>query len=218
MSFFLALMVLAATYNIYKSGTRTVFIGLAVYALTWFLANRKYVLLTVSLFTGTLFVILSGTLKSIFFDVYEPLVGKGKIESMGSGRVGGWDSMIEQFFSSPITEQILGRGSSIKSALTGTTSFGGSHNDFLDVLFCFGYIGLTLYLMIIFGFLFGILNSRIDRKLKYMFLGLLLSVIIMNGLSNSYLARFELSQYFMLCMGLFYCLKQRKVVTKSAEI
>jgi len=202
---------LVAVYNIYMSGTRTVFIGLVLYLVFFFIGYRKYLVPVLGAFFITIYAIVSGALRTLFFDIYEPLYGKGKIEDMGSGRYGGWSSMLDNFMDSPVTDQFLGLGSSVQSALTGTTSFGGAHNDFLDVLFCFGYLGIGFYFLLIIGLFFGIVNSYTDRKLKFIFTGLLFSVVVMNGLSNSYLTRFELSQYFMLLMGIFYSLKENSL-------
>jgi hypothetical protein len=54
--------------------------------------------------------------------------------------------------------------------------------------------------------MYDIFYSPIDIKLKIIFIGILFSVIAMNFVSNSYIVRVELAQYFWLFMGIFYAL------------
>jgi hypothetical protein len=54
--------------------------------------------------------------------------------------------------------------------------------------------------------MYDIFLSAIDIKLRIIFIGVLFSVIVMNLVSNSYIVRVELAQYFWLFMGIFYAL------------
>jgi len=194
-----------AVYNLYCSYTRTVFVGLAAFLLIFFYYNRNYRLFSCSILATGAMAVFSGMAKKIFFDVYEPLVGTVKtFDNMGSGRIGGWKRILENFLSSNIEEQIRGLGISSRATITSVAHFGGSHNDWLSVLVCFGYIGFLLYLTLFCSIVLRMLFSSLDRALRAPFISFVCTVAIMNLLSNSYLTRFELAQYFCLVVGLFY--------------
>ena len=79
-----------------------------------------------------------------------------------------------------------------------------SHNDYLTLFMTLGPIGLFLYLVIYLVLLRDIYFSNIPRLNKYWFLSVVISVLIMNFVSNGYVFRVELSQFFWLIMGIFY--------------
>jgi len=201
----IAALSVLAVYNIYFSYTRTVFVGLAAFLLIFFYYNRNYRLLPCTILATGAIAVFSGMAKKIFFDVYEPLVGKVKtFDNMGSGRIGGWKSILENFLNSNIEEQMRGHGISSRATITSGAHFGGSHNDWLAVLVSFGYIGFLLYLTLFCSIVLRMLFSSLDRALRAPFISFVCTVAIMNLLSNSYLTRFELAQYFCLVVGLFY--------------
>ena len=197
--FFLSIL---ALFNLYKSVTRTVWIGLIVFSSFYLIGKRKYLILLLC-GSGLFFIVLlSSQLQSMLFDIIQPLQGQGQISNIGSGRLGGWTGMVMSFLNEPLEMQFLGLGigSEVKSF------FGGSHNDLMSLLISLGYLGLSMYLLIYVFVVFDIIKSKIDRVMKFIFLGIVFSVITMNFGSNSYLSRFELGQYFYLIIALFYIL------------
>jgi hypothetical protein len=81
-----------------------------------------------------------------------------------------------------------------------------SHCDYLSLFMGLGPVGLMLYLFLYVILLYDIFYSPIDLKLRIIFFGILVSVMVMNFISNSYIVRVELAQYFWLLMGIFFAL------------
>lgn len=209
MTLAIAAIGIMAFYNIYKSYTRTVYVGLAVFLLVYLWGRRKYHLLAVSAVVMVLIVALSSTFQVIFFDIVDPIAGRtNTFKEMGSGRLGGWEEMFRHFVNAPPEIQIRGLGMGDQTTITSGADFGGAHNDFLAMLLIFGFIGLAIYLTYNGALLVNILFSRLDRNLRSAAFGFVASVIAMNLLSNSYLTRFELGQYFNLIMGMFFGLSE----------
>ncbi len=98
----IAALSVLAVYNIYFSYTRTVFVGLAAFLLIFFYYNRNYRLLPCTILATGAIAVFFRMAKKIFFDVYEPLVGKVKtFDNMGSGRIGG----VEEYFGKFLKQQ-----------------------------------------------------------------------------------------------------------------
>jgi len=90
------------------------------------------------------------------------------------GRVGRWERMWTEFSEKSILYQYFGLSYSpdIKSDLL----FGGTHNDFLRVTFTTGYIGLSVYLILLFNLLIRIPDFR--PAYMYLIFGAVGSVIL----------------------------------------
>lgn len=208
-----------STFNLYKSYTRNVYIGLGAFIVIYLYGRRNYKLLGAITLTMAGVMIFSSTFHDIFFDVVDPLEGKSKnFGEMGSGRVGGWSSMLTRFFNAPLVEQIRGLGISAQTTITSGADFAGAHNDFLSVFLCFGYLGITIYLALFLSILIMILHADADRRYKGIMVGFIVSVACMNLLSNAYLTRFELAQYFNLCLGVYFGLSDSNKLRKPAVL
>jgi O-antigen ligase len=195
---------LLALFNLYKSFTRNVFVGFAVFTLIYLWGTKRYKQLIISMLAVAIVAVFSSSFHDIFFDVIDPLQGKSSNYSeMGSGRLGGWGGMLSRFFSAPLVDQMRGLGISAQTTITSGAHFGGAHNDFLSVLLCFGYLGLLIYLALFFVILLAVFSAEVDRGYKVIMVSFVISVACMNLLSNSYLTRFELAQYFNLSLGAF---------------
>jgi len=201
-----------AAFNLYMSYTRNVFIGLFIFLCFHLYGLKKYFYLVSGLIMMTMVALYAGFFQKIFFDVYEPLAGKGDIGAMGSGRIGGWSLIINNFLSAPLEEQIRGLGVTLYGTITKGAMFGGSHNDMLSILICFGYIGFFLISCVYVALACKILMAPVDWAIKCSFIGFLIAVGAMNFLSNSYLTRFELGQFFWLLVGVYYSLGRNQVV------
>ena len=200
-----------AVINIYKSYVRTVYIGLLTLAFFHLIGRRRYVLLATGLFIVLGMMAFSSSVQTIFFDVIDPFKGGQDIMGMGlggmgSGRIGMWVDIIAKFFKLPFERYFLGGGVGVET-LKSRSFFGASHNDFLSLLTSLGIIGLLLYLCILCSFFLDIVRSDLSRVFKYVFIGFLFGVSLMNFVSNSYISRFEMGQYFFLIMGMFYAFR-----------
>ena len=189
MGFFLILSV----YCLYQSHTRTTIVGLVTF---WFIYlwgnNRK-------LFYGA--VILSIIAGIIFhYQIYKLVFKKDYIDldSATSGRIEMVVENSQLFLNSSMIVQLLGRG-------MGDEQDFAFHNDYIHLLISFGLVGLSLYLILLFYLFWDIFWCE-DKTTKYLFGSILISIAIMSLGSNAIVFRVELSQYFWLIMGLFYCI------------
>ncbi len=207
--FFLISVMLLTTlslFNLYKTYTRTVFIGLSITLLFLLVGQKRYKLLLLSLIAGIL-VIGTSQFKTIFFDLIEPLSGKRDIDLTAGGRIGIWKEGYSIFMNYFISQKLFGVGIGNELGVK-DDFFGASHSDIISLLLSLGIIGFFLYFAILAIFFFDVISSKIDPFLKYFFIGFIISVILMNFASNSYLIRFELGQYFFLFLGIFYYIRE----------
>ena len=195
-----------ATYCIYKSATRTVYVGLFTFGMIFLYGRRQFLLLSIVTILAILIVLTSTKFKTIFFDVYDYIYGYVPIETVGSGRIGMWKQSFTEFEKFPFENKILGSG--LGNELNKRVHLiGSSHNDFLSIMITLGIIGCFLYFTILLFTIYSIYVSELKSELKFIYLGFTISVLLMNLLSNSYLSRFELGQSFFFIIGTFYALK-----------
>lgn len=86
--------------------------------------------------------------------VYE---GKKANERLLHGRVGRWKMMLEEYSGFPVAAQLFGMPLIIKETYSYVGT--GSHNDFMRILFFTGFLGLAVYILILFN---------IFMRLKYL--------------------------------------------------
>ena len=195
--YLIVIFLLLSVFCLYKSGTRTAMIG---FILFWFIylwgTNKKefFVVLVISALTA---IIFSGHIYSIIFKKEEI-----DFNTATSGRVTLIENNIDLFFQSNLTQQLFGRGLGHEHQFL-------FHNDYITLLLSLGVIGLLLYLIILFYLFFDIFLYN-DKKTKYLFGAILISVAAMNFGSNAVIFRVELSQYFWCIIGLFYVIKEYK--------
>ncbi|MBS4069010.1 MAG: O-antigen ligase family protein [Sulfurimonas sp.] len=212
----LAVLGVLAIFNLYKSYTRNVYIGFAAFLFFYLWGRRKYKLVGLTSVVLLGVVLFSSSFRDIFFDVYDPLEGKTQnVNEMGSGRIGGWGSMLSSFHNAPIVDQIRGLGISAQTTITSGAYFGGAHNDFLSIILCFGYLGMVIYLSLYLTLIIKVMIADTDRSYKTIIIGFIVAVSMMNLLSNSYLTRFELAQYFNMSLGMFFGLSDRNKIRNS---
>jgi hypothetical protein len=194
-------LTLCALYNIYKSGTRTVMLGLSVLVACVLYGKKKYVyILLLSIIVMVVFA-NSAAVHDLFFDIIDPLQGKMSVDKMGSGRLGGWKEMLLMFLGTPFYLQVIGNGIGNSNWMF----FGKEHNDLLALCISLGYIGIIWYFVVLLRMSWDlIIRSSLAFSSKMFFLGFVTSVVLMNCASNSYLTRFDLSQYFFVICGIFY--------------
>ena len=188
-------------FNIYKSFTRTVYIGLYAFVMIYLVGLRRYIAVGICMLLALILISQSTKFEIIFFDIYDYFTGRQPIESVGSGRIGLWEDSIQKYSEYDFERKFLGRG------------FGRGHivhNDILAQLSTSGIIGLILYLSILVGAFYEIFRSRLDRQLKLVYFAFVATVLLMNLVSNSYLSRFEAQQTFFFLLGIFFGLKDQQ--------
>lgn len=202
---------LLCLYAIFKSYTRTAYVSLVFFMGIYLYGRKKYRVLASLAAVAVLVVLFSSTFQTIFWDVLQPLDGKDlAISKMGSGRIGGWSTIFTQFLTNSLPLQIRGLGITKGATITAGAHFGGSHNDLLAMVICFGYIGFTLYAGMFLILITKTSRMKTDMWLKGIFLGFFVMVGVANIFSNSYLTRFELGQSFCLLAGSLMGLMDRE--------
>lgn len=197
-------MALPALFNLYKSYARTAYIGLLLFLLVFLLGKRRFFVIGIGFIFLVAYILYSNFVSRVFFDVIQGIENSHKLENMGSGRIWIWTNIVNHFFNLPLLEQFIGTSFSPETGIYKSLYMGNAHNDYLAHLLSFGYIGLGLYLCMYSFIFFHVVKSRVPINVKIVFLGFLVAVAVMNGLSNSYVSRFELSQYFWFLMGIYY--------------
>lgn len=201
-----ALITGLAVFSLFKSNVRTVMLGLVVFfgVLVW-LRNRRWFVV----YAGGLVAVwlLSGYVQTVFWDATQ---GKGvgsAVEMAGSGRPFIWAHNLRMFADLPFDQQItgLGVGNEIgvmpaNGVITSEYRLRAweSHNDYLSALMELGVVGFALVVWIYY-LLFQHARSA-PAPVRPYYLALLVAVIAMNFLSNSYLNRFGLGQLFVMVM------------------
>jgi hypothetical protein len=212
-SYGLALMCLFA---IFKSYTRTAYVAFSLFSGIYLLGRKKYWILVAMAIAAVMVVAVSNSFQTIFWDVLQPLEGKSQdIGKIGSGRIGGWSAIFSNFLANSLPLQIRGIGITEESTITAGSHFGGSHNDLLAMIICFGYIGFLLYISIFLILMLKTVKMEADHWFKGIFIGFFAIVGVANMLSNSYLTRFELNQSFSLLSGSLMGLIDRVTIFKK---
>lgn len=195
-----------ALFSLFKSNVRTVMIGLVVFfgVLVW-LRDRRWFVVYAGGLVGVW--LLSGYVQTVFWDATR---GKGvgsAVEMAGSGRPFIWGHNLRMYADLPFDQQItgLGVGNEIgvmpaNGVITSEYRFRAweSHNDYLSALMELGVVGFILVIWIYY-LLYQHARSAPATVRPY-YLALLVAVIAMNVLSNSYLNRFGLGQLFVMVM------------------
>ena len=200
-------LLIMSLYCIYKSYTRTVFLGLVIFILVYSYGLGKKKFITCLLIIISVVLIFKGILFVAFGDVKEALKYKEYYKA-GSGRIKIWTTELNKFEKFSFDRKILGIGLGYEKFYTRFKKeryfIARSHNDFLGLLMTLGIIGFLLYIAILALCLRDVINSSLETRGKFFFFGFLISIIFMNFISNSYLSRVQLSQVFWMFMGLFY--------------
>lgn len=111
------------------------------------------------------------------------VLGKKEFASFGYGRGGLWIRLVEGFMHQDIFPKLIGN-----------YGLGNPENQFLGIMFWFGYIGLTTFVLLII-YLTGVLwkkrrdienNSSFDANIKFMFLGIIIGGYWIAGLGNAF--------------------------------
>lgn len=202
----LFVMALLALYCLYKSQTRTVYVGLLAFFMIWLYRNNKKLLMLFSIVFVVTLLAFAPLLKTVFFDVLEAVEGKRDIEDAGSGRPYIWKHNLNIYKNLSIDRQIAGVGiGNTATHVGGTGSVSGtkdvvwnSHNDYLEALMETGAVGFLLQLTLYFLIYKRI--KRISTKEAAVYEGMFLAIVLMNILSNSYISRFGLAQIFFMVM------------------
>jgi len=208
--FGLLVLQLLAIFCLYKSYTRTALLGFIIFwAIYLWGANKKRLLLAV-IACGLIAIMASQKVETIFWQTGH-LIQEHDLNAASSGRLFIWSHNLKIFLDSTVLQKLFGHGlgSEGRKAAHFVAPLGASHNDYLSLLMNLGMTGLLIYLTLLASLLWDIYTCELDKSVKYLFLGILVSAGVMNFVSNAVIFRVELSQYFWLFMGFFYFAKER---------
>jgi hypothetical protein len=213
----LLIVFIVSVFCLYKTYTRTAYIGFIIFWTIFLLGrSRKYfIIFLISLiFSVTIF---HGHVEKIFWKTPEK-----SWNAASSGRLFLWSHNYSMFLESDLLTKLVGAG--LGSKTSGNTVIGkrneiwSSHSNFLGLLMGLGIIGLTLYLSIIFIIIFDVIASKVPRQGKFLLLGILASVTVMNAISNAFVFRIECSQLFWLFVGLHYAISRINEKEKDDQV
>ena len=201
----LALILAGSLFCMYKTFTRTAFLGGIVFWSCYFLlTSRKRFFL----FLAALAVVSLTQLPTLQNMVMQKQVKKGvyDVNAAGSGRGSLWKHTLAIYADLPASTQLLGvgLGQDLTRVPGSHLTWAGSHNDYLSLLVTVGAIGLVIYLLIYGSFALAVLRSPWKDKMRYFALSVLLAVLLMNFVSNSYVVRFQMAQLLWFLFGLVY--------------
>jgi len=135
----------------------------------------------------------------VFVKEINAVKGTGGIDTTFAGRWYIWDEMLKEWHTLPLARQLLGAG---KTAL-------GAHNDYLQILFHGGVIGLTIYIALLLSVLTVIVRSLAARLNTYSIAALL--GFIMYAVDSIGLVPSAYSGYQWFVWGLIgLCLRRRR--------
>lgn len=153
-----------------------IFLGLSV-TLYWFVANNSEVIDNIL------------------------LRFQGIKDDSGSGRVDLYDILLSSFENSSLWDKMLGHGyRSAISVLNGIPA----HNDFLEILYDFGFVPLSIYVIILMQFVFLCLHAIKRQSLNNGTLMLIASVsniVVLGSLNNIFIDTLFIFLCF-LCLGI----------------
>ena len=142
------------------------------------------------------------------------------LDSASSGRITIWKHNLTIFSKLTIERKLLGLGIGVESGKIGVMNddVWPSHNDYLSLMMTIGILGLIGYPLILTVLLRDVYMSGVEKRIKFTFLGILVSVSTVNFLSNGYIFRIEMSQLFWFLMGIFYRLNDFNDEKESSNI
>ena len=196
-------VIVISIFCLYKSSVRTAYVGLFVFIFFISLANiRKQKIFSLGLIFLLIAVVSSSHLQKIFWKTENDR----DFNTASSGREEIWEHNLNVFKKMSFPKKIMGIGLGCEGKFIKEfyAKIMPSHNDYLSILMSLGILGLTIYVLLLISVLYDMFNSNIGHQIKLAFLGILISVMIMNFFSNAVIFRLELSQYFWIIVGLFY--------------
>jgi len=190
--YFFYMVYVLGCYLAFKSACRTVYLGLFVFVLIWCLLKKKFLWLLMMMIGVFCLYLYHGNFHALFSE--EIGSQQVKIEDLGSGRLGIWMRALKSFASQSLEEKFLGAGPQ-QIYLEGKKVFGDAHNDYLSILFQYGFIGLVLFLAF-YTELFIKAVRLFNTNIGILYIAMLTSIAVMNAVSNSYILRVSVSMIF----------------------
>ena len=199
-------------FCIFKTFARSAYIGLILFWILSLWGYKKkyfYLLLIFSVIFGVIYIT---PLEQIFIKTQ-----KFDLNIASSGRIFIWKHNISYFLESSLDKKLFGHGLGVVSrGIIGMPNeIWSSHNDYLHVLMSLGSLGFLLYLFIFVVLLKDVYMSSLDKKIKFMYYGIIFSISFMNFTSGVILYQVGISQQFWLVIGFFYFLRDYNFILSN---
>jgi O-antigen ligase len=206
-NFALDLLFICSIYCLYKAGSRTTFVGFIIFSLIILWKNYKiyfYLFVTVILL---IIIFKHDRVSDIIWQTKD--VREQSLDSAGSGRLSIWQHNIKTYVDFPIERKLLGAGLGSENSfdLRKKEAIISAHNDYLALLMTLGIFGLFIYIFIYGLIIKDIYYFKFNNRLRTYFIAIMISVLTMNGVSNSYISRVELGQGLFFILSIFYYYK-----------
>ena len=205
--FIISIYCLVLTY------TRTVLFGFIIFWTCYLFPTNKKLFFILILMTLPLIVVFQDQAERVIFQDKNPQlnhIDEADLDHASSGRLTIWQMDLDILSRRELSEIFLGLGIGAdgNEMYDPHRKFIQAHNDYLSIVMSSGIFGLIIYL-IIFGTIFKkILSLNPITEKKYFFIAFFISILVMGFVSNSYVGRFEMTQYLWLFMGLIYAQAQ----------
>lgn len=205
----LDLLFICSLYCFYKAGTRTTYVGFLIFLSIILWRNHKIYLL---LFLTMLIIVVIFRYDKISSVIWQTSdIRRQSLDSASSGRLSIWRHDINTYIDFSIDKKLLGSGLGSENSpfLLKKEPIISAHNDYLSLLLTLGVVGFLSYVFIYCVLFTDIFFFKSNVLIRTYAMGTFLSVVVMNGLSNSYISRVELAQGIFFIYGVFYCYKWR---------
>lgn len=160
-----------------------------VVALLFYFSNKKRV--SIKTFTLPIVLIIVYVIVSLFLsyfydiDIYKTFV-LANLQDGGNGRVDIWTDVIRRFQNNSIFEKIFGVGYEGVSKTSAMMFNYSAHNDFLEILFDYGIVGLVFFLLTIFELIKELIKMyKCKYEFRVLYAALLLESLILFAFSNA---------------------------------
>ena len=214
------LLFIGTLFCIFKTYTRTVILGGGIFWFSHLFCWKRKLFFLLLIFSVVIIFLKFDDIKKVV--TQEDAISQSSrgvdINAASSGRFWIWEHNLELFTDLPLTTKLMGvgLGNELKSVPgKAHKRWVGSHNDYLSLLITTGVIGVLLYLMIYGSVFFSLLLAPMDWKLRLFGMSVLIAVMSMNFVSNSYIVRFQMAQLFWFLVGLLYV--QRTIKNKQSR-
>jgi hypothetical protein len=216
----LSLIAVALSYH----RTALVAIGLAIWL--WMVLSKKYgwaILLII--LAGLLAFFLRDWVQLLYSNVADILQGRVAISSRAflRGRGTIWYLFLHSLFSSHPLFWLLGRGGSVAGGFVpnyGLLTSNEPHNDFIRILHAYGFVGLGLYITILFSFFRKSLHLRrtsdhFSRSLGNVMIVVLMMIVLLSITTEP--MRYPTGVWYLFALGSVVVVQHTRLRAESSK-
>lgn len=144
------------------------------------------------------------------FDIGETIGGfTDDVDSGGNGRIEIWTAVLREFSFSDFGSKLFGHGLNAINDLVGLSG----HNDFIEMLFDYGVLGLSLYLYLWWSLIQRIkfFAPKSDTRMAYI---ISIAMYITASMFSNFIVTQIQMLFFVMFWGILYSQRDKKNITK----